>query len=175
MQTYLHSSLRYTTNRTLKRNLFQSIQSSLPSSSSSSDSSFPVVSTGFPLLTRHNPKYFSTIPPLTGNAKKRGAALIWGRVESKRLGMKLPDNMFSATDTIRGPTVDSPLYNPHLENIKQMVTRGGKSIALTEDGTVYTWGTCENLSLGHGESVTSVGLPRKVEALKGIKIVQVSG
>jgi len=164
MQNYLHSTIRCN-NRTLQRALLQNFVSTLPLSSVSSSSTASNLS-----FSRRS---MSTIPPLTGNAKKRGAALIWGRVEDKRLGMKLPDNMFSATDTIRGPTVDSPLHNPHLENIKQMVTRGSKTIALTEDGTVYTWGTCQNLSLGHGESVTSVGLPRKVEALKGIKIVQV--
>jgi len=49
-----------------------------------------------------------------------------------------------------------------------------KTLALTEDGSVYSWGTCENFSLGHGDKVVQVGFPKKVAALDGIKIVQVS-
>jgi hypothetical protein len=118
--------------------------------------------------------------PLPSDARKRGALLIWGRLEDNRLGMKLPADMFSAADTLRGPAVDSPLLHTGVGAaaggsgpVVQVVCRAAKTLALTEDGSVWSWGSCENLSLGHGEAVTRVTAPKKIEALAGIRIVQV--
>lgn len=87
--------------------------------------------------------------------------------------MKLPSSLFGASAAIRGASITAPILNPNLANVKQVVCKAAKTLALTEDGSVYSWGHCENMSLGHGESVFKVGLPKKIEALNGIKIVQV--
>jgi alpha-tubulin suppressor-like RCC1 family protein len=55
----------------------------------------------------------------------------------------------------------------------QAVCKGAKTLALTKDGAVYSWGTCDNNSLGHGAGVRVVHRPKRIEALEGIKIVQV--
>lgn len=88
--------------------------------------------------------------------------------------MKLPEGAYNARDFARpgGPFV-LPLPCPHLGNVVDVVCRGSKTLALTADGSVYSWGTCENLSLGHGDKVKELGLPRKLEALAGIRIVQI--
>ena len=86
--------------------------------------------------------------------------------------MNLSHVKFNAQAFAMGPAV-GPTVNPHMHNVKQVVCRAAKTVALTEDGKVYTWGTCTNSSLGHGAGVTSTPLPRRVEALDGINIVQV--
>ena len=115
----------------------------------------------------------ATVPSLAP-AKQRGNLLVWGMVENDRLGMKLPEAMFGASEALRGPVVDSPLHNSAVKGVVQVVCRASKTLALTEDGSVYSWGMCENYSLGHGAKVTRLSTPRKIEALSGIKIVQVN-
>ena len=44
----------------------------------------------------------------------------------------------------------------------------------THDGAVLSWGTCENLSLGHGPDVKVVQRPRRIEALDGIRITHIA-
>ena len=106
---------------------------------------------------------------------KKGSLYVWGRIGDGRLGLKVPDSAYNLRDLARpgGPVV-LPLLNPALENVVSVICRGMKTLALTEDGSVYSWGTCENFSLGHGDKVVQVGFPKKVAALDGIKIVQVS-
>ncbi|KAF4146374.1 Regulator of chromosome condensation (RCC1) repeat [Phytophthora infestans] len=48
------------------------------------------------------------------------------------------------------------------------------SAAIDEEGKLYVWGSNEYSKLGLGESSEMETLPREVEALKGIKIVDVS-
>ncbi|TDH73138.1 uncharacterized protein CCR75_008441 [Bremia lactucae] len=48
------------------------------------------------------------------------------------------------------------------------------SAAIDEDGKLYMWGSNEYSKLGLGESSELESLPREVEALKGIRIVDVS-
>ena len=107
-------------------------------------------------------------------AKPSGSVYIWGRIEDGRLGLKVPDSAYNLRDLARpgGPVV-LPLLNPALQNVVSVVCRGMKSLALTADGSVYSWGTCDNFSLGHGEKVVQLGTPKKVSALEGIRIVQV--
>ena len=48
------------------------------------------------------------------------------------------------------------------------------TVALTAAGTVYTWGRGDDSQLGHSRGTGRVASPRLVEALVGVKIVQVS-
>ncbi len=109
-------------------------------------------------------------------SRQRGALLVWGRPDDRRLGMPLPAGLFSAADTLRGPAVETPVGHPGVPGGAAAVeARAAKTIAAAADGSVWSWGSCSNLSLGHGEAVTSVASPKRVEALAGIRIVSVRG
>lgn len=101
-----------------------------------------------------------------------GSLLVWGKPDDGRLGMKV-ERSFGAKDVLLGPVVP-PTVNPHLTDVVQVVCSASKTLALTKDGSVYSWGSCQNLSLGHGDDVRSVLRPKRVEALAGIRIVQIS-
>ena len=109
----------------------------------------------------------------TGAGYEPGALWIWGKVEGQKLGMSLPNVTFSAQALTMGPAI-GPTHNPGISGVKQVVCCASKTLALTNDGRIYSWGSCENSSLGHGDGVFNVPSPRLIEALKGIKIVQVS-
>ncbi|KAG3120740.1 hypothetical protein PI124_g1442 [Phytophthora idaei] len=85
-----------------------------------------------------------------------------------------------------GPVVKSGIRNAYEEMTPKLVEAfEGKDItnvefgashsaAIDEDGRLYVWGSNEYSKLGLGESSEMETLPREVEALKGIKIVDVS-
>lgn len=115
-------------------------------------------------------------------AKKSSSLLMWGQVDQFRLGMRLPEAASSKNST----QVDSPMLHAGSSSppspsglfglhggVAQVVCRASKTLVLTKDGSVYSWGTCDNLSLGHGDDVTRVFGPRRIEALSGIRIVHV--
>ena len=114
--------------------------------------------------------------------KNSSSLLVWGNVDQFRLGMRLPEAATSKNSTqIDSPMLHAGSFSPpspgglfglHGGAI-QVVCRANKTLVLTKDGTVYSWGTCDNLSLGHGDDVTRVFGPRKIEALSGICIVQI--
>jgi hypothetical protein len=110
-------------------------------------------------------------PPAAG-----GDLYVWGRISEGKLGMRAPESAYNMRDHARpgGPFV-LPLLNPSLANVTEVVCRQARTMALTADGSVYSWGTCDNASLGHGDKVTALGSPRKIEALAGIRIVHVRG
>lgn len=83
------------------------------------------------------------------------------------------ERSFGAKDVLLGPVVP-PTVNPHLTDVVQVVCSASKTLALTKDGAVFSWGSCQNLSLGHGDDVRSVLRPKRVDALAGIRIVQIS-
>lgn len=72
-----------------------------------------------------------------------------------------------------GPAI-GPSHNPHISNVVQVVCAASKTLALTADGSVYSWGACRNFSLGHGDGVEKVARPKKIAALNGIRIVQIA-
>jgi len=116
-------------------------------------------------------------PAPAAPAPTRGGSLyVWGRISEGKLGMRAPESAYNMRDHARpgGPFV-LPLLNPSLANVTEVVCRQARTMALTADGSVYSWGTCENVSLGHGSTVTALGSPRKIEALAGIRIVHVRG
>jgi len=114
----------------------------------------------------------SSSPP-NGVGRAPNSLWVWGKVDDSRLGVSLGDQKFGATALAMGPAV-GPTYNANLRGVTQVVCAASKTLALTTDGSVYSWGTCRTLSLGHGAGVESVARPRKIEALAGIKIVQVA-
>ncbi len=105
---------------------------------------------------------------------RSGSVVAWGRIDEGRLGMRFPDSEFTVADLARpgGPAV-GPTHLSALEGAVAVVARASKSLALLSDGSVWSWGTCENMSLGHGEGVKRLTAPKRVEALKNIKIVHV--
>lgn len=109
----------------------------------------------------------ATPPPL-----RPGALWIWGKVDEHRMGMNVSHVDFGAKALAMGPTLgptELPLPAPCVD----VVCRASKTLALTADGAVYSWGTCPTLSLGHGPGVTVAPRPRRIEALDGIRIVKV--
>lgn len=102
-----------------------------------------------------------------------GDLWLWGKIDNNRMGMRLDSFKFGAKDVALGPTIP-PTPHPSLPPLKQVVCKGAKTVALGLDGSVYTWGTCENTSLGHGADVKSASRPRIVEALAGIPIVSIA-
>lgn len=63
---------------------------------------------------------------------------------------------------------------PTVANAPQVACGTNTTAAVTTDGRLYTWGSCEYFSLGHGDKVTSTVYPLQVEALAGITIVKVA-
>jgi len=117
-----------------------------------------------------------------------GNLLVWGRTDESRLGMRLPEAAqraalveapilhasSAAPSSSSAPAASSSasLFGAH-GGVAQIVCRASKTLVLCADGSVFAWGSCANLSLGHGERAERCALPRRVEALAGIRIVQV--
>jgi E3 ubiquitin-protein ligase HERC2 len=89
------------------------------------------------------------------------------------MGMKLENVNFGAAAITTGASIE-PTLNPNVLDVIQVVCRASKTLALTRSGEVYSWGSCENNSLGHGEGQPKVHRPKKIEVLQGIKIAQIS-
>ena len=121
-----------------------------------------------------------------------GSLLVWGRTDESRLGMRLPEaaqraalveapilHASSATPSSSAPSsaassapASASLFGAH-GGVAQIVCRASKTLVLCADGSVFAWGSCANLSLGHGERAERCALPRRVEALAGIRIAQI--
>jgi alpha-tubulin suppressor-like RCC1 family protein len=115
----------------------------------------------------------ATAAPAASAAAAPGSLFIWGKIDDSRMGMKVDvANANTFTQVAMGPEI-GPTAHPHLSGVVQAVCKGAKTLALTKDGAVYSWGTCDNNSLGHGAGVRVVHRPKRIEALEGIKIVQV--
>jgi alpha-tubulin suppressor-like RCC1 family protein len=101
---------------------------------------------------------------------KPGSMYIWGKIDDNRIGMNLSHLKFGAQAIAMGPAIP-PTLQTLVPPLQQVVCRASKTIALATDGSIFSWGSCKNQSLGHGLEV--VTRPKKVEALNGINIVQV--
>ena len=97
---------------------------------------------------------------------------MWGKIDEARMGFKADSSGSTLTQVAMGPEV-GPTLHPHLSDVVQVVCRAAKTLALTRDGAVYSWGTCDNNSLGHGAGVRVVHRPKRIAALEGIHITQV--
>ena len=88
------------------------------------------------------------------------------------MGMRTDTHGSTLTQVAMGPEI-SPTMHPLIADAVQVVCRAAKTLVLTRDGAVYSWGTCENSSLGHGADVKVVHRPRRIEALAGIRITSI--
>jgi len=107
-----------------------------------------------------------------------GKLYIWGTA-GPQLGMKVPAEVYGAYGGARalmrpGGAVAPPLLHPHISDVVSVVCRAERTLALTADGAVHSWGACGELSLGHGDGVASLAAPRKLAALAGIRIVAIA-
>ena len=110
----------------------------------------------------------------TAAASPRSLLAVWGKIEDNRMGMRVDTHGSTLTQVTMGPEI-APTVHPLISDVVQVVCRAAKTLALTRDGAVYSWGTCENSSLGHGPDVKVVHRPRRIEALDGIKISRIGG
>lgn len=116
----------------------------------------------------------SSAPPNTSGkaVSEVGKVYMWGKVDDNRMGMSLAGFNFGTQAVALGPAIP-PTQHPLLPPVSQVVCRASKTLALAVDGSVYSWGSCRNLSLGHGPGADVITRPKKIEALAGIKIVAV--
>ena len=72
-----------------------------------------------------------------------GKLYVWGTA-GPALGMKLPAEVYGGAKAFLRPggSVAPPLLHPHLTDVVSVVCRAERTLALTSDGSVYTWGTC---------------------------------
>jgi len=108
---------------------------------------------------------------LGADARRAGRLLLWGSAEGGALGMRLAE-LPGARPQVESPVVQGAHWSAPHGGVVQVVCRAQRSLALTADGAVFSWGSCRNLSLGHGDKVERALFPRRVEALAGIRIVR---
>eukprot|EP00164_Ancoracysta_twista_P005721 GFYU01007863.1.p1 GENE.GFYU01007863.1~~GFYU01007863.1.p1 ORF type:complete len:1142 (-),score=294.28 GFYU01007863.1:135-3560(-) len=90
-----------------------------------------------------------------------GAVYTWGVAQDGRLG--------------HGDGNDE-VYPRKVERLANIVVQSvhcgaASCMAITEDGIVYTWGSGNYGALGHGNPLEDVSVPRVVEALQGVKVI----
>lgn len=67
-----------------------------------------------------------------------------------------------------------PILIENLNNIFKVYSGSQFSVALSNDGCVYTWGKGSGGRLGHGSNFEHCYVPKKVQALEGKKVVNMS-
>lgn len=87
----------------------------------------------------------------------------WGRGEDGQLGLG------DTNDQYRPVPVDVLKDR----GVVQICCGSGHTVVLSEEGEVYTWGRGDDGRLGHGDNGWKY-VPRTVEALRGLNIVQVT-
>eukprot|EP00698_Gefionella_okellyi_P001339 TRINITY_DN11287_c0_g1_i1.p1 TRINITY_DN11287_c0_g1~~TRINITY_DN11287_c0_g1_i1.p1 ORF type:complete len:803 (+),score=100.74 TRINITY_DN11287_c0_g1_i1:39-2411(+) len=98
------------------------------------------------------------------------AVFTWGRGDSCQLGLG------SKTSQMRVPTLLRGLENMC---IAKLASGGAHNVAVTASGDVFTWGSCDEGQLGHGD-VTDQPTPRLLKpmlllkALQGIRVASVA-
>lgn len=108
-----------------------------------------------------------------------GSLWIWGKTDEHRLGFVVSQKDIGTGALLTGSPGIAPTAHPHMKNVVQVVCAASKTLALDSDGVVWSWGTCRNYSLGHVDTKSEKALeaasrPRRVEALSGIRIVQIA-
>jgi alpha-tubulin suppressor-like RCC1 family protein len=113
------------------------------------------------LLTSHHarPTHFSPPhPPKTENAE----VYAWGSGEYGKIGC-------GDEEKHRAPTLVETLQG---KGVVAVAAGGFHSVALTDDGVLYTWGGGEKGQLGHGDEKNQM-LPKPVGAIADKKVTQV--
>ena len=98
---------------------------------------------------------------------KKGTVYSWGANKHQQLGVPA-----SALPSASGTAVPIAVTALHGAGVRQVACGALHSMAVTDDGEVYTWGYGKDGRLGHGDE-DDLGLPRRVEALRGEKIKSV--
>ena len=87
----------------------------------------------------------------------------------------------NTTHYIENSSFSTPVLVDSIKNVVSIELGVGVCAALTSDGSVYTWGNnwyenTERFSglLGHGTTEALIATPKKVEALNGKNVVQIS-
>ncbi|KAJ7565805.1 hypothetical protein O6H91_02G076100 [Diphasiastrum complanatum] len=95
-------------------------------------------------------------------AVKRSSVLAWGAGEDGQLGLgNLEDkDWVCRVDDLEGLSVVS------------VVAGSRNSLAICEDGRLYTWGWNQRGTLGHPPETKTESTPSQVKALENVKIVQ---
>lgn len=119
-----------------------------------------------------NSVIFTTIPGLTNvidisagenhviALKDDGTAWSWGLNNQGQLGLDIANN-----------TISIPTQIISLSNVKQISAAGNFSLALLENGTVWSWGDNSRNQLGIGSNQDFIGSPQQVTGFtKAFKI-----
>ena len=98
-----------------------------------------------------------------------GAVWAWGRADGGALGLG------TATATHGGP-IFAPRRVVGMEGAASVAAGRSHSLALTHDGSLYSWGAAPSGALGHGEArgAPLEAAPRRVRTLGGVKVAAVS-
>lgn len=92
--------------------------------------------------------------------KEDGTVWSWGLNNRGQLGLDIPDN-----------TISTPTQIVGLSNVTQISVANNFSLALLENGTVWSWGDNSHNQLGIGSSQDFLGFPQQVTGLtKAVKI-----
>ncbi|WBW74255.1 RCC1 family Ran GEF [Schizosaccharomyces osmophilus] len=103
-----------------------------------------------------------------------GRVLAWGRHDRHQLG--IPDDALpeSLTKDEKGYnyTVSNPTIVPGISNVVQICCGTHHSLAVTNDGKLYSWGSSENYEVGQGDTDEEIQVPTLVRS-KAIKTASV--
>ncbi|MFC9242754.1 RCC1 domain-containing protein [Streptomyces sp. NPDC057136] len=94
-----------------------------------------------------------------------GRVLAWGANQYGQLGN-------GETVPLNDGTANRPVVVQSLDRVTDVGAGSAFSVALREDGTVWTWGAGHNGRLGHGDT-TNINTPRQVAGLKDVVAISV--
>ena len=104
-----------------------------------------------------------------------GELYSWGYNEKSQLGLSLYDD--KETSRIFTPHKIKGPENFVQKKIAKLCCGERHSMALTSEGEVWSWGGSESDKypgvLGHGDDLKVIALPRKIEWLKGMVVVDI--
>jgi len=97
---------------------------------------------------------------LTSNGK----VYIWGGNEDGQLGLG---------ESLQTLLIPRLILNLHKFNIREVSCGASHTMALADNGAIFSWGRGANGRLGHGNE-TAVNEPKKIQSLKNIQVIRIS-
>jgi alpha-tubulin suppressor-like RCC1 family protein len=101
---------------------------------------------------------------------REGHLYTWGLNKHSQLGLIFPDDEIAANR--KHTSLPRRVFALGESKVKEVSCGGFHTIALTEDGSVYTWGYGRDGRLGHGDEEDEA-LPKRVMKLSGYPIISV--
>ncbi len=101
-----------------------------------------------------------------------GTLWIWGENGSGRLGDNTTTQRNTPVQVLKGVTTSTDAY---MQEVIAISAGKEHSVALREDGRVYTWGKAENGMLGNGTTSGSSSTPVQVRNLTNVKAISTQG